>query len=52
MSDDKERELDPEELAEQDAELLPDREAMSVIRTPPLDFTPPPILPIEPEKPQ
>ena len=55
MSEDKEKEqaLEPDELEEQNGELLPDREAMSVIDPlggpMPLEPTPEFTLPTDPE---
>jgi hypothetical protein len=56
MAETKKNALDPEELEEQNAEPLPDREAMSVIdpqygwRLPPIDGAPE-TLPTEPPEP-
>ncbi|MDX6475230.1 MAG: hypothetical protein QOH95_741 [Gaiellaceae bacterium] len=47
MSD--KEELGQDELDEQQTDVLPERTAMSVIRTMPIDHPLPPVLPTEPE---
>jgi hypothetical protein len=51
MSEEPQHELDDDELDEESAELLPDREAMSILDMPGQGFSPPEFGPDEPVDP-
>jgi hypothetical protein len=44
--DDKQEELEPDELEETDGELLPEREVMTILPVPG-EMQPPPLMPID-----